>query len=100
MYSNRFDVLSTGILPSPALSGTPYVQASISTVFGNIGPIFITVAMVMFAFTTLIGNLYYVDNALIFLNGKTMPSKRFMHIFYIAASLIIFIGATIPMDAA
>ncbi len=92
--------LSTGIVPSPALSGAPYVQTAISTVFGGIGPIFITVAMVMFAFTTLIGNLYYVDNALIFLNGKTMPSKRFMHIFYIAASLIIFIGATIPMDAA
>lgn len=92
--------LSTGVLPSPALSGAPYVQASISTVFGAIGPVFITVAMAMFAFTTLIGNLYYVDNALIFLNGKTMPSKRFMHIFYIAASAIIFIGATIPMDAA
>ena len=92
--------LSTGVAPSPIVSGAPYVQMSISTVFGVAGPIFITVAMVLFAFTTLIGNLYYVDNALIFLNGKTMPSKRFMKLFNIAASLIVFVGAIIPMDAA
>lgn len=92
--------LSTGLVPNPAVSGAPYVQNAISTVFGPIGPMFITVAMVMFAFTTLIGNLYYVDNALIFLNRKNKPSKRFMQIFYIAASVIVFIGALIPMDAA
>lgn len=92
--------LSTGIPFDATVSGAPYVQNAISTVFGSIGPIFITVAMVMFAFTTLIGNLYYVDNALIFLNRKNKPSKRFMRIFYIAASFIIFIGATMPMDAA
>lgn len=92
--------LSTGIIPSPLLSGAPYVQSSIQSVFGPAGPVFITVAMVLFAFTTLIGNLYYVDNALIFLNRKKKPSKRFMHIFYIVASVIVFVGATIPMDAA
>ena len=46
------------------------------------------------------GNLYYVDNALIFLNRKKKPSKRFMQIFYLFAIFIIFIGAIIPMDAA
>lgn len=92
--------LSTGVPFGVTVSGAPYVQNAISTVFGGAGPVFITVAMVMFAFTTLIGNLYYVDNALIFLNGKNKPSKRFIHIFYIAASFIIFIGAIMPMDAA
>ena len=56
--------------------------------------------MVLFAFTTLLGNLFYVDNALIYLNGKEKPSDRFMKIFYIAATVIIFVGAIIPMDAA
>lgn len=92
--------LSTGVARDAAVSGAPYVQNAISSVFGFAGPVFITVAMVMFAFTTLLGNLYYVDNALILLNGKKMPSKRFMNIFYIAATVIIFIGAIIPMDAA
>ncbi|WP_298522676.1 sodium:alanine symporter family protein [uncultured Methanobrevibacter sp.] len=92
--------LSTGVARDAAVSGAPYVQNAISTVFGQAGPIFITVAMVLFAFTTLLGNLYYVDNALIFMNGKKKPSKSFMDIFYIAATVVIFVGAIIPMDAA
>jgi len=92
--------LSTGVARDAAVSGAPYVQSAISTVFGTAGPIFITVAMVLFAFTTLLGNLYYVDNALIFLNKKNKPSERFMRIFYICAAFIVFIGAIIPMDAA
>lgn len=92
--------LSTGVARNAAVSGAPYVQSAIGTVFGTAGPIFITVAMVLFAFTTLIGNLYYVDNALIYLNRKKKPSKKFMNIFYICATLIIFVGAIIPMDAA
>ena len=92
--------LSTGVVRDVSVSGAPYVQNAIASVFGSIGPIFITVAMVLFAFTTLIGNLYYVDNALIYLNRKRKPSKRFMNIFYICAAVIVFVGAIIPMDAA
>ena len=92
--------LSTGVARNAAVSGAPYVQNAIQTVLGPSGPVFITVAMVLFAFTTLIGNLYYVDNALIFLNGKKKLSQRFMRIFYIVATLIVFVGAIIPMDAA
>ena len=57
-------------------------------------------AMTFFAFTTLLGNLYYVDNALIYMNGKTRPKERFMKLFYIVCILVIFAGAIIPMDAA
>lgn len=92
--------LSTGVARDAAVSGAPYVQNALSTVMGTAGPVYITVAMVLFAFTTLLGNLFYVDNALAFLNKKQKPSKRFMRIFYIAATVIIFVGAIIPMDAA
>ncbi len=92
--------LSSGVERSEAVSGAPYVQNAISTVFGKIGPTFITVAMVLFAFTTLLGNLYYVDNALIFLNKKKQPSKNFLRCFHIACALIVLLGALIPMNAA
>ena len=92
--------LSTGVARDVTVSGAPYVQNAISTVFGTAGPIFITVAMVLFAFTTLLGNIYYVDNALAFLNKKRIPSKRFMQIFYVLCAIVIFVGAIIPMDAA
>jgi len=92
--------LSSGVARNADVSGAPYVQNAVSTIFGNIGPIFITVAMVLFAFTTLIGNLYYVDNALAYLNKKRPPSKLFMRFFYIACVIVIFVGALIPMDLA
>ncbi|MCR5799133.1 MAG: alanine:cation symporter family protein [Lachnospiraceae bacterium] len=92
--------LSTGVERSVEVSGSAYVQNAISTVFGKAGPIFITVAMVLFAFTTLLGNLYYVDNALIFLNKKKEPSKRFMMIFHIICTVIVFVGAITSMDIA
>ncbi len=92
--------LSSGVERSEAVSGAPYVQNAISTVFGRLGPVFITLAMILFAFTTLLGNLYYVDNAIIFLNHKKQPSKLFMKIFHAVCALIVFLGAVIPMSAA
>ena len=76
--------ISSGVarLADDNYAGAPYVQKVVSTVLGDFGPVFITVAMVLFAFTTLIGNLYYVDNALAYLNHKKTPSKVFMRIFY------------------
>ena len=92
--------LSSGVEISSEVNGTPYVQNALSTVFGSLGPIFITIAMILFAFTTLLGNLYYVDNALIYMNGKKRPGFFFMKAFYVACVLVIFLGAIIPMDAA
>ena len=90
-------LLCSGVEPTVAAQGAPYVQTALSAVFGNIGPIFITVAMVLFAFTTLIGNLYYVDNALAYLMKK-VPSKQFMVVFRIVAVLLIFVGAGLSID--
>ncbi|MBR5637262.1 MAG: alanine:cation symporter family protein [Pseudobutyrivibrio sp.] len=92
--------LSSGVQAGEDVSGIPYVQQAIASVFGNFGPLFITGAMILFAFTTLLGNLYYVDNALIYLHGKKMPSATFMTVFRIICVAVIFIGATLSMDTA
>ena len=90
--ATAFMLLCSGVEPTAELEGAPYVQASLSATFGPIGPIFITVAMVLFAFTTLIGNLYYVDNCLAYI-VKKVPAKEFMILFRIDAMILIFIGA-------
>ena len=92
--------LSTGVHFGPDVEGAPYVQNAISSLFGRVGPVFITVAMIMFAFTTLLGNLYYADNALAYMNHKKMPGKKFMLGFKIFCILVIFVGAIIPSKAA
>ena len=90
--ATAFMCMCSGIEPTAELSGAPYVQASLRATLGDFGPIFITAAMILFAFTTLLGNLYYVDKALAHIIGK-MPSKLFNAVYYILASLVIFIGA-------
>ena len=95
--ATAFMCMSSGVEPTAELSGAPYVQQALSTTLGSFGPVFITVAMILFAFTTLLGNLYYVDNCLVYLL-KRQPGKKFMTVYHIIASLIVFVGAGLSAD--
>ncbi len=95
--ATAFLCMSSGIEPTAELSGAPYVQASLRAVLGEAGPVFITVAMMLFAFTTLLGNIYYVDQCLTYLLGRT-PGKTFMTVYRIVLSLVIFVGAGLSAD--
>ncbi len=95
--ATAFMCMSSGVEPSAELSGAPYVQAALQKSMGVAGPVFITVAMVLFAFTTLLGNLFYVDKAFNYLFGRH-PSKAFMTGYRIVASLLIFVGAGLSAD--
>lgn len=90
--ATAFMCLSSGIEPTQALSGAPYVQQSLATVFGEFGNYFISISLALFTFTTLIGNLYYVDSNLFYINKKR-PSDKFMKVFRIFAVLVILLGA-------
>lgn len=84
--------LCTGIVPSEELTGAPFVQASLANVFGSFGPYFITFALLLFAFTTLLGNLYYCEGCMNYIAGRTV-GKTGKTIFNIIAVLLVFIGA-------
>lgn len=92
--ATAFMCMCSGIEPTEALSGAPYVQAALQATLGSIGPVFITVAMILFAFTTLLGNLYYVDQCWYYMFGR-VPSKAFMNIYHIIAALVIFAGSVL-----
>ncbi len=95
--ATAFMCMSSGIEPSAEISGAQYIQQSLESAVGGFGPIFITVAMVLFAFTTLIGNLFYVDKAISYILKKE-PSKSFRYVYYIIASALIFVGAGLSAD--
>lgn len=95
--ATAFMCMFSGVEPTADIAGAAYVQKSIASVFGSFGPIFITVAMSLFAFTTLIGNLYYVDKCIIHIAGK-IPSKKVQTVVNILASVIIFVGAGLSAD--
>lgn len=98
--ATAFMGLCSGVEPTAELAGAAYIQTALSATFGSFGPVFITLAMVLFAFTTLIGNLFYVDNAFAYLNHGKMPGKTFMTVYRVIASLIIFVGAGLSMGLA
>ncbi len=95
--ATAFMCVCSGVAPSKDFAGADYVQMCLAKTFGSFGPIFITVAMVLFAFTTLIGNLYYVDKAFFHIFGKK-PGKVFNTIYYVIASLLILLGAGLSAD--
>ena len=84
--------LSSGIVPSPELTGAPFVQSALASKLGNFGFYFITFALLLFAFTTLIGNLFYCDGCLNYIANRTV-SKKTMTVFRIAACVLVFLGA-------
>lgn len=93
--------LVTDVPITEEAAGAVYVQQALSSFLGTaFGPVFLTFAMVLFAFTTLIGNLYYVDTGLKFLHHNRMPGRTFMILFRILCAAVIFMGALVPMDAA
>ena len=91
--------LCTGIVPSEELTGAPFVQASLANTFGAVGPYFITFALLLFAFTTLLGNLYYCEGCMNYIAGHKV-GKTGMTIFNLAAVLLVFVGALLKVGLA
>lgn len=95
--ATAFMCLTSDVVPTADLAGAPYVQAALENNLGAIGPVFISVSMVLFAFTTLIGNYYYCEGCLRFIL-KWNPSKVFMTVFRVIAAVIVFVGAIASMN--
>ena len=96
--ATAFMCMTSGVTPpSSSDQAAVYVQQALNTALGGGGPVFITVDMVLFAFTTLLGNLFYVDKAILYLCGKE-PDKTVRNAYYVVASLVIFAGAGLSAD--
>ncbi len=89
-----FMVLSSGIGVTEEMQADSalYVQGALGESLGAFGPIFIAVAMSLFAFTTLIGNYSYCEGCLDFIAGKKV-GKNGVLVFRIIATILIFVGA-------
>lgn len=72
--------------------GRTFVQTALAQTFGAVGPYFISAALLLFAFTTLLGNLFYCEGAMNYISGHKV-SRKIMMIFNVCAVLVIFLGA-------
>ena len=89
--------LSTGVDIKGGLNGAPLVQASLATTFGSVGPYFITFALLLFAFTTLLGNLFYCEGCLNYIAGRTLKNSA-MNVFRLAACVLVFLGGQLEFS--
>lgn len=95
--ATAFMCMCSDIVPSSDISGAKYVQLSVQDVLGNLGPVIITVAMSLFAFTTLIGNVYYVDKCVVYILNRN-PNNVTRIATRIIQTTLTFIGAVLDAD--
>ena len=97
--ATAFLCLFSGVQPLAESAGATYVQACTRTALGSFGAIFISVAVCLFAFTTLLGNYYYTEGCLRFIMKKE-PSNCFLVVYRLAATALVFLGAVISAGLA
>ena len=90
--ATAFLCLCSGVEPDAALKGVPYVQEALAGTFGAFGHLFITGAMLLFAFTTILGNYYYCESNFQYLLRR--DAKRWeLTVFRLTAVYVVFLGA-------
>ncbi|HEM6205424.1 TPA: sodium:alanine symporter family protein [Streptococcus suis] len=78
-------ILVTGQWSVEGLEGAPLTQAAFATVFGNTGSIALTISLVLFAFTTILGWSYYGERCIEFLFGtKSILPYRLLFVAMVA----------------
>ena len=85
-----FIILISGLYKVPELNGIALTQTALQSEVGAIGPIFIAVAILLFAFSSIIGNYYYGEANIRFIT----PNNTVMTIYRIcSAGLMVVFGA-------
>lgn len=78
-------ILVTSQWTVEGLEGAPLTQAAFATVFGSTGSIALTISLVLFAFTTILGWSYYGERCIEFLFGtKSILPYRLLFVAMVA----------------
>ncbi len=101
--ATAFIVLCSGVDPAGYEAGagnTKFLQDCMSASFGAGGGVLLTVALVVFAYTTLVGNYFYAEQSVRYFYPKAHDDRRFMLIYRSAAILVIFAGSQVKASLA
>ncbi|KIX89749.1 sodium:alanine symporter [Staphylococcus microti] len=77
-----------------AVQGVAVTQSALNEHLGNVGGIFLTVAITLFAFSSVIGNYYYGQSNMEFLT----KSKAALFVFRCLVVVLVFIGAVVKTE--
>ncbi len=94
--STAFLVLFSQAYVEKKATALPLVQMAMNEYFGPLGMHFVSIAVVCFALTSLIGNYYYAQANIKYLTN----SKAVMVIFNNCAVVMVFVGSQMKLDLA
>ena len=91
-----FIILISGLYDSTSANGIELVQVALDSEIGALGPYFIAVAILLFAFSSIVGNYYYGE-----VNVRFMTkSKTAMTVYRIcSAGVMVIFGAIASLDS-
>ena len=79
---------------SGSLEGAPMTQAAFSSVFGTFGEIALTLSLVLFAFTTILGWSYYGERCFEFI----FKSTKFLPLYRLIFVVMVALGGYLTLD--
>jgi AGCS family alanine or glycine:cation symporter len=85
-----FIILISGLYQVPELNGIALTQSALQSEVGSAGPVFVAIAILLFAFSSIIGNYYYGEANIRFIT----PSRTVMTVYRIfSAGVMVMFGA-------
>ncbi len=85
-------IITSGLLGTSEADGTVLSATAFGTALGRVGTDFVSLAIVFFSFTTIVGWSYYADRSIYYLFGKR--GEQAAHIYHWFWVLLIPVGAT------
>ena len=84
-------IISSGLLDSTNLSGSPLATTAYNALPADLGMYMLTIAIMFFSFTTILGWSYYGERCLVYLTGTTKYNKVFKIVYIAAIALAPFL---------
>ena len=90
-----FMILISGLYSTPDLNGIALTQAALNSQIGAFGPTFIAIAILLFAFSSIIGNYYYGEA-----NIRFMTSSNAVLTVYrvLSGGVLVMFGAMASLE--
>lgn len=89
-----FIVLLSGVPLDGSIKGIELTQLAVSSQVGSWGNTFISICILLFAFSSIVGNYYYGEANIQFITNK----KIYLSIYRISVALMVFFGSLVSMD--
>ena len=91
-----FIILVSNPSPDASLNGIQLTQAAFTAQVGSLGSVFVAVAILLFAFSSIIGNYYYGEANIRFISRKPV----YLWVYRVLVSGMVMCGAVMSLDLA